>query len=617
MTISLRRTLTPGVLAGALFAAVLGFAADPALGAYKAKLDAGTLTITGDAANDVFVLYPQPGSPSLLQLDVGGDGTADATFDRSTFTAIDVKGGGGDDELRIAASGAVLDEAVTLNGGAGNDTIVGGLGPETLIGGGGDDTVTGSRGDDTAQLGSGADSFDWHPGDGSDTVDGDGGQDVLDFFGASIGESFTLSADGARARFTRNVANIAMDLGAVERVNVHALSGTDALTVDDLDGTSVKTVDADLNAGGGAGADGQADTVLVRGTDGPDRVALSSPGGFQIVDGLSAEVIVEGAESALDDVNVATLGGEDTILTGREVFGPASMNVDGGDGADVVRYSGTSIDDAIDVFANGAEVSTVAPLATRLDTTAVESLVVLGLGGTDTMSAVGNLAALTSLTLDGGDDADVIRGGNGADLLLGGKGDDRVDGNGGADRVLLGAGDDTFEWTPGDGNDVAEGQSGSDLVDFFGSSIGEAITLSAFGERLQITRNIASVTTDADGFESVLVHAFAGSDTTTVDDMRGTDVKDVAIDLRSSIGTGDGVPDTVAVNGSPRRDRVDVRPEGSDVLVSGLAATTRIVGSEFGIDTLQLHTGAGDDVVTIDPAVELLITPLIDLGTDE
>ena len=103
-------------------------------------------------------------------------------------------------------------------------------------------------------------------------------------------------------------------------------------------------------------------------------------------------MLVEAAEAAHDDVNVATLGGDDTITTGREVFGPASINVDGGDGADVTRYNGTAVADTITSSPNGAEVSTVRALAARLDTTAVESLVVLGLGDADTIAGTGNLA---------------------------------------------------------------------------------------------------------------------------------------------------------------------------------------------------------------------------------
>ena len=58
---------------------------------------------------------------------------------------------------------------------------------------------------------------------------------------------------------------------------------------------------------------------------------------------------------------------------------------------------------------------------------------------------------------------------------IGGKGDDIVDGNIGADQAMLGAGDDRFQWDPGDGSDTVEGQGGNDQLDFNGSNIGEQI----------------------------------------------------------------------------------------------------------------------------------------------
>ena len=59
---------------------------------------------------------------------------------------------------------------LTLNGGAGNDTILGGRGHDTVIGG---------TGNDVAALGAGDDVFVWNPGDGSDFVDGQSGSDTL------------------------------------------------------------------------------------------------------------------------------------------------------------------------------------------------------------------------------------------------------------------------------------------------------------------------------------------------------------------------------------------------------------------------------------------------------
>ncbi|HEY1369288.1 MAG TPA: hypothetical protein VGF23_19340, partial [Gaiellaceae bacterium] len=408
------KVLALAVVAGAFIATA------PAYGAYKARVDAGTLKITGDGASDKLALAA--GAADTVVLDVGEDGTADFSFDRNTFNAIAVQAGGGDDEVRVLNSNALAEEDITINGGAGNDTLIGGAGAETFIGGAGDDFVDGNIGADTAQLGGGADTFQWDPGDGSDVVDGQGGNDVLEFNGSNIGESFDVSANGSRVRFARNVGSIVMDLNDIERLNVHALGGADNMVVNDLTGTGVKTVDADLNAGGGGGTDGAADTVTAVGTDGPDNVKVSAPGCFATVSGLSAQVLVEGADSAQDNVNVAALGGDDTITSGREVCGPEAINVDGGAGNDVATYKGTDVADTIGVARNGSEVSTFADLSSRLDIAAVESLVVQGLGGNDLLAGQNGIGALTSLTLDGGDGDDDLRGGDGADLLLGGPG---------------------------------------------------------------------------------------------------------------------------------------------------------------------------------------------------
>jgi len=43
----------------------------------------------------------------------------------------------------------------------------------------------------------------------------------------------------------------------------------------------------------------------------------------------------------------------------------------------------------------------------------------------------------------------------------------------------MGAGNDTFTWDPGDGNDTVEGQGGTDSLEFNGSNAAENIDVSA------------------------------------------------------------------------------------------------------------------------------------------
>src|SRR5262249_28839887 len=150
--------------------------------------------------------------------------------------------------------------SLTIDGGAGNDSITGSQGADKLIGGDGNDVVIGGRGDDFAQLGAGNDVFVWNPGDGSDTVEGQDGFDTLQFNGANIAEKIDISANGSRVLFTRDIATVTMDLNGVERVEFNALGGADTIKVHDLSGTNVTQVAVNL-AGtlGGSTGDGAVD----------------------------------------------------------------------------------------------------------------------------------------------------------------------------------------------------------------------------------------------------------------------------------------------------------------------------------------------------------------------
>ena len=73
----------------------------------------------------------------------------------------------------------------------------------------------------------------------------------------------------------------------------------------------------------------------------------------------------------------------------------------------------------------------------------------------------------------------------------------------------------------------------------------------------------------------------------------------------------------MTVNGTNKRDVVQVTRSGSQVSVAGLKAQTRIVGSEPVGDTLLIQTLDGNDDVTVAPDVSDLIAPVVDLGGGE
>jgi hypothetical protein len=321
-----RLGLAAGVAAAAAMLATAGSAA-AALRSNSAYVAQDTLFVTGSRNDDQIALRLEAGAPGTLQVDFGDDGTAEFSFDRSTFSRIEVFARRGDDRVRIdQVNGAFADEAVTIVGGGGDDTIDGGDGAELFIGGSGRDAVDGNRGNDTGLLGPGADSFRWDPGDGSDIVEGQSGFDTLDFNGANIDEKMSLSPNGERSLFLRDIANIRMDMNSVEALDLTALAGADTVTVDDMSGTDFRRADVDL-AGPAGGGDGQADVVNVRGSADADNVDLETEGAVVVADGLQTEVRISNSE-LLDKVQVDTLDGNDDVDVDGTVFALIGIGVD-------------------------------------------------------------------------------------------------------------------------------------------------------------------------------------------------------------------------------------------------------------------------------------------------
>jgi Ca2+-binding RTX toxin-like protein len=301
-----------------------------------------------------------------------------------------------------------------------------------------------------------------------------------------------------------------------------------------------------------------------------------------------------------------------------------AVAIDGGDGTDTVNYAGTSAADMIGIAPDGGAIATFASgIQSSLQlTTNVENLTVAGAGGDDTIVAqngLAGLAGLTKLTINGGDGNDTLTGGDGNDTVIGGAGNDVVSGGRGNDTVLLGSGTDTFLWNPGDSSDTVEGGSGSDAIDFNGSNIDEHIDLAANGSRVRLGRDIAAVSLDLNGLEALNLSARAGADTITVNDLAGTNLSQVNIDLAGlpQTGVGDGQPDTIIANGSAGPDHAIAGVTGSDVTLTGLGERLDVAGSDGPSDTLVINTLGAADTATVAPAVGQLITPIVDLGADQ
>ena len=477
------------------------------------------VVVNGAAANDAIAV-----SGNASGVAVSGLRASVAIQHHEPGDELVVAGLGGNDAIS-ASTLAAQAIALTLDGGAGDDTIAGGQGIETLVGADGNDTLDGNAGNDRALLGAGDDTFVWDPGDGSDVVEGEAGADTMRFNGANVAEQVELSANGNRLRFFRTQANITMDTAGVERVDFNALGGADLVTVNDLTGTDVGSVNVDL-AGtlGGAGGDAAVDKVVVNGTAGNDTIAVRGDASGVDVAGLRAAVAIRHQEPS-------------------------------------------------------------------------DVLAVNGLGGDDDISAAALVAQAITLTLDGEAGDDSIFGGQGIETLFGGDGNDTLDGFKGNDLALMGAGDDTFFWDPGDGSDVVEGEAGDDSMVFIGANIAERIDVSANGSRVRFFRDVGMVTMDTAGLEDIEFQALGGADVVNVGDLTGTDLTSLQLHLEGAPGVGDGAVDRIVVSGTDGEDAIVVNGDASELKVSGLHTTVAIFNPEFANDRLEINTLEGRDSV--------------------
>ena len=320
------------VRASALALLVLGFAAVPATAGppVTVQVTDGTLRVSGGPSADEIALRLSAADPDKLQVDVGDNGSADFAVDLAQFRVIEVTGGNGADTIRIdQVNGAfTATETTRIGGGNGDDTLIGGSGAEVFTGGNGDDFVDGNGGVDTAFLGRGDDVFVWDPGDASDVVEGSRGSDTLIFNGSGAAETLAATAEGGRVLFTRNLGNIVMDLNEVEVIDVRALGGADAVTVNDVSGTDLDRVDVNLAATlGGSTADGLADVVSVAGTKGDDSIEVDAEGAVVEVAGLAAFVRISNTDPTLDALVVNTEAGADEVDVDPAVDGLVLVSV--------------------------------------------------------------------------------------------------------------------------------------------------------------------------------------------------------------------------------------------------------------------------------------------------
>src|SRR3954453_19506030 len=416
---------------------------------------------------------------------------------------------------------------------------------------------------------------------------------VLTVLGDSAPNAIVVSRDAA-GRILVNGGAIAVIGGTptvanTTRVQVFGLGGNDVLTLSEANGA--------LPA---ANLFGGADNDVLTGGSGNDQLfgqagndTLLGKGGADLLFGGADNDTLTGGDG--DDQAFGQSGNDRMIWNAGD---DTDLN-EGGADTDTVEVNGGNGAEQFAATANGTRVrfDRVNPAPFSIDIGTSENLTLNANGGDDSFSATGNLAALIKITVDGGTGNDTLLGSNGADRLLGGDGNDFVDGNQGNDTAILGAGDDTFQWDPGDGVSIVEGQDGNDTMAFNGANINEKMDVSANGQRVRFTRDVANIVMDLNGVEAITANTLGGADTLTVNDLAGTAVTKVTDNLAATLGGDDGAADNVIVNATNGDDVVTVSGAGGNAQASGLAATVAVTGASAANDRLTVNALAGDDVI--------------------
>ena len=160
-------------------------------------------------------------------------------------------------------------------------------------------------------------------------IEGQDGSDTMLFNGAGASETVTMTADGGRLAFLRNLAGPSSRwtrTGSRSSTSTPS-GGADTVTVNDLTGTDVTQTNLDL-AGtlGGSAGDSAVDDVIVNATNGDDTINIDGNESGANVTGLATAVSVTHAEPT--DLSVNTLAGTDHVLA-NGVAGVLQVLVDG------------------------------------------------------------------------------------------------------------------------------------------------------------------------------------------------------------------------------------------------------------------------------------------------
>ena len=491
-------------------------------------------------------------------LDAATNGTAAA--DRVTFTSdllatgltsFQIATAGGADTINAAT---VASRGVSINAGAGNDTITGG---------GGNDSINGGLGTDTI----------------SQTVSG-----------TQLLTNTSLTGAGTDA------------LTGIETASLSGSAGNDTINASTFTGTTILSGLAgnDTITGGSA-------VDVIHGGDGDDSV-LSGDGNDTIFGGIGNDVLNGGLgnDSVLGEVGLDSVSGGlgDDFVNGGDNFD--TLVEVGGRTVTLTNIALTGL--GTDVLANIETANlTLNSLGGTLNAagfTVSQGTTLTGGSGNDTITGT----AAVDL-INGGAGSDIITAGDGNDFVYGGAGNDQINGGLGNDVLRGNAGNDLL--TGDVGNDNIDGGLGDDQLAEVGNVnfVLTNTTLTGLGNDSLLSIELAALVGGA-GANTINASAFSGR--TTLNGGAGNDIitgggaNDLLLGMAGADvivgGTGNdtitGGADNDAITGGDGTDTITATIDGNITLTS-----TTLAGE--GLDTFStieaavLTGGASNNTLSV------------------
>ena len=505
-----------------------------------------TLTLTSNGlAGDTNTVATISGA-SLKNLTIGA-GSAALTVSASgaalsNLTTVDASAATTDININGLTMGTA--RAVTITGGAGNDTFKGTTLSDSLVGGAGNDAITGSGGNDTIDGGAGNDTLTGNTGidvvtggDGDDLITGAGGNDNLsggagnDTFVSTVSGANTVdfsstvtinggdNTDAIRLTGTATGGAVALNFSPASETRFSKVSNIEALEIGSLqNGGNEQTVGIQL----GDIALGSFNNSLTIRTQ-----AGFTTGGAQTVDSSavlnsSSRVTYVGSNSANgytvgNNIDVVTLGtGGDTLTVTNGLFLQATDTITGGAGADTLQFtpSGT----AATLTVTAAQLSNLTSFETVnvTNTTATASITLDDNFATRNADPATNTLTFTRTSTETGSmrvngtavtgTKLTMTGALGADSLVGGAAADTINTTAGIDTLIGGAGNDTFVVAAANGIGAGtsiDGGTDTDTLQFGVTGSTTSFTADLRSSTLTSVENIAFVRTNAGGSTTI------------------------------------------------------------------------------------------------------------------